>query len=577
MGDAAALTVVQREPREHMLGRFKLVPGRQLLLDGEPVALGAKPLNILSTLVAANGNLVTKDELIEQTWPGLVVEENALQAHISAIRKALGEDARWIVTVPGQGYRFSGPKPDQQPANVPPEPTVAPGSADPEIQVDKPRRQWSKLWIAIAAGLILLAAVAGWATWRAIRPTAPGAMRIDRYLVLPFVNRTGDPANENFVDSLSDSMAGRIAGQIWESEVVGHTKAFALKGQPVNETKLGEQLGLDYIVEGSLLPSASDIEVAATLIDAHDGTQIASVSAKAPKGEPETELQWLSSGLVDQLRWAVVRDVRRRIAAEGPKDKDIRNLVVRAETLQDEESLGAELKEAERLADMALAIAPHNVHVLCARASPRVQFVNAYGYADEAERTANLDIADAALAEAAQLEPNRAAIRLVLGDLRSAQGRHDAAHAEFQRVLDLDPLNAYALDGLAMEDIYLGQPEAALPKLERARALNPDDAYLIDGDVAVAELLLGHDEAALKAVRQAVTVDSGDPWVWVNLTGLLQLNGRTDEAHATLATLRRLNPGITIAKLRLADANTAPRFRQAQERLYAALKDAGLD
>jgi hypothetical protein len=74
-----------------------------------------------------------------------------------------------------------------------------------------------------------------------------------------------------------------------------------------------------------------------------------------------------------------------------------------------------------------------------------------------------------------------------------------------------------------------------------------------------------------------VTVDSSDPWVWINLTGLLQLNGRTDEAHAALATLRRINPGLTVAKLRLGDANAAPRYRQAQERLYAALQAVGLE
>lgn len=569
MGDAA-LTIAERE---YALGRFALVPGRQLLLNGEPVALGVKPLNILSVLVAANGNLVTKDELIEQTWPGLVVEENALQAHISAIRKALGENASWIVTVPGRGYRFAGPKFSQPPGAISAEsPAMAPAGAP----VEQPRR-WSRLRVAIVSGLVVLAAIAAWATWRAVRPSTASAIQVDRYLVLPFVNRTGDPHNEDFVDSLSDAAAGRVAGQIWESEVVGHNKAFALKGQPVNETKLGEQLDLTYIVEGSLLPNASDLEVAATLIDAHTGTQIASVSAKAPKSEPEKARQWLAAGLIDQLRWAVIRDVRRRIAAERPNDGDIRNLVVRAETLEDEESIGPPIKEAERLVDMALAIDPHNVHALSAKAAARIQFVTAYGYADEAERTENLDLADAALVEAARLDPNRTAVRLVLGDLRSAQGRHDAARAEYQRVLDLDPLNAYALDGLATEDLYQGDPEAAIPKLEQAKQLNPDDAYLIDGDIAMAELQLGHDDAALKAIRQAVTVDSSDPWVWINLTGLLQLTGHADEAHAALATLRRLDPGLTIAKLRLGDAGTAPRYRQAQERLYAALKEAGLE
>src|ERR1700743_4023712 len=94
---------------ELAFGRFRLQPGRQLLLGNDPIPLGAKPLNILTALVTAQGDLVPKDELIQRVWPGMVVEENAIQAHISAIRKLLGEDARLIATVPGRGYRFAGP------------------------------------------------------------------------------------------------------------------------------------------------------------------------------------------------------------------------------------------------------------------------------------------------------------------------------------------------------------------------------------------------------------------------------------------------------------------------------------
>ena len=92
-----------------VIGRFTLQPGRQLLCGGAPVAIGAKTLRVLSALVEAPGEVVTKDELMERVWPGLIVEENTLQAHISALRKALGEDGRWIATVPGRGYRFAGP------------------------------------------------------------------------------------------------------------------------------------------------------------------------------------------------------------------------------------------------------------------------------------------------------------------------------------------------------------------------------------------------------------------------------------------------------------------------------------
>jgi tetratricopeptide (TPR) repeat protein len=132
------------------------------------------------------------------------------------------------------------------------------------------------------------------------------------------------------------------------------------------------------------------------------------------------------------------------------------------------------------------------------------------------------------------------------------------------------------MDGLAMEDIYQGLPGAAIPKLDLALATNPEDAYMVYGDKAILQLSLDHDAEALAAARQAVTVDSTDPWAWFTLAGLLQIAGQTDEAKAALDSLRKINPEITIAKIRMGDVNVSPVFKKAEERLYAALKDAGM-
>ena len=87
---------------------------------------------------------------------------------------------------------------------------------------------------------------------------------------------------------------------------------------------------------------------------------------------------------------------------------------------------------------------------------------------------------------------------------------------------------------------------------------------------------LGRDAEALAAARQAITVESTDPRAWFTLAGLLQISGQTDEARGALEKLRRINPDITIAKLRMADVNVSPLFKKSEERLFAALKDAGM-
>jgi tetratricopeptide (TPR) repeat protein len=92
---------------DRSFGQFTLQPHRQLLAAGEPVHVGGKALDVLSVLVAAEGQLVTKDELMHAVWPNSVVEENALQVHISALRKVLGSEAHRLTAVWGRGYRFN--------------------------------------------------------------------------------------------------------------------------------------------------------------------------------------------------------------------------------------------------------------------------------------------------------------------------------------------------------------------------------------------------------------------------------------------------------------------------------------
>ena len=114
----------------YAIGRFMLEPHRQLRDGARPVDLGGKALDILSVLATANGSLVTKDELMEAVWPGVVVEENAIQVHVSAARRALGEEAGRLVTVWGRGYRLKAAPIDSAEAAGGTSPL--PPSSDPE-------------------------------------------------------------------------------------------------------------------------------------------------------------------------------------------------------------------------------------------------------------------------------------------------------------------------------------------------------------------------------------------------------------------------------------------------------------
>ncbi len=197
--------------REFIFGTMTLQPGRQLLANGEPVPLGRKSLDILSALASARGELVTKDELMEAVWPGLVVEENAIQAHVVALRKALGGEADRLKTVRGFGYRFA---------------------------------------VQAAAGTA---------------PQAPPSVA-----ALPFANLTGDPAN----DYLGDGMAEELICTLSRADglaVPARTSTFAYKGVDRDIREIGRELGVTAVLEGSVRLAGDHIRVTAQLIDAATG------------------------------------------------------------------------------------------------------------------------------------------------------------------------------------------------------------------------------------------------------------------------------------------------------------------
>jgi TolB-like protein len=197
----------------YRLGRFTLEPRRQLLDSGRAVALGGKALDLLSTLAEAAGDLVTKDQLMAAVWPGIVVEENAIQVHISAARKALAEEAGRLATVRGKGYRLD---------------------IDP--------------------------------------PAAPASepKRIESVAVLAFANLTGDPAN----DFISDGIAEELITTLYRSSTLripARTSSFAYKGREVDVRAIGHELNVDAVLEGSVRKSGERIRVTAQLVEAATG------------------------------------------------------------------------------------------------------------------------------------------------------------------------------------------------------------------------------------------------------------------------------------------------------------------
>ena len=203
----------------YKFGRFELKPAtRQFLVDDQPTPLGDRAFDVLLALIERRERLVTKDELLEVVWPGLVVEENNLQVQVSALRKVLGNSA--IATVTRRGYRFTlqvraeGPPHPAQSLEAPP---VADGADKPSIAV------------------------------------------------LPFVNMSDDTANEYFADGLAEELLN-VLSKIRGLRVVSRTSAFSFKGAKVDIPTVAQKLNVATILEGSVRKAGNRVRISAQLI-----------------------------------------------------------------------------------------------------------------------------------------------------------------------------------------------------------------------------------------------------------------------------------------------------------------------
>src|SRR5712692_892527 len=223
--------------QEHRVFRFEPfrldVRNAQLWRGPEVIRLTSKALAVLRYLAERSGQLVTKDEIFAAVWPGVVVSDSALVACIGELRRALGDERRtphFIETVHGRGYRFIAP------ISIAAQPV-----SSSEFQVSS-------------------------------SPPAPPLPLPDKpsIVVLPFVNLSNDPEQEYFSDGLTEVLTGDLS-KISSLFVIARNSAFTYKGKAVKVQDVGREMGVRYVLEGSVLKAEGQVRITAQLIDATTG------------------------------------------------------------------------------------------------------------------------------------------------------------------------------------------------------------------------------------------------------------------------------------------------------------------
>src|SRR5437764_226193 len=253
---------------------------RVLLRDGQPIILPPKDLETLLVLVENAGHIVEKEELLEKVWSGVFVEEGNLARHVFNLRQALGyaADGRpYIETIPRRGYRFVATVQEDGEAVAPP--SVAPSSEQPgtKVQSSQKRIQW--LW-ALA---VMALAVTGYFASRRIWPRQNSSPQRVMLAVLPFVNLSGDAHEDYFADGLTEEMTAQL-GQFQPGKlgVIARTSIVRYKGTKENVAQIGRELGVGYLLEGSVRRGGDRVRITAQLIRATEQTHLWAESYERP-------------------------------------------------------------------------------------------------------------------------------------------------------------------------------------------------------------------------------------------------------------------------------------------------------
>lgn len=241
----------------------------ELRRDGVVQHVEPKVLDLLLYLAHHRERLVTKDELLDRVWPGVVVAESALTRAMSLARAAVGDTARGqtvIETVSGRGYRFRAP--------------VEAGAARPAEPTSLVRPRLRRRLVYVAAGLLALL-VAGWMTWPAAMglymdlagladpPEIPPLPEQPSVAVLPFADFSPDARHAYLADGIADELTAGL-GRFREIFVIARSSAFMYRGPEVDAKRVGRELGVRYVVEGSVRASDVRAVVTAQLVSLYD-------------------------------------------------------------------------------------------------------------------------------------------------------------------------------------------------------------------------------------------------------------------------------------------------------------------
>jgi TolB-like protein len=391
-------------------------------------------------------------------------------------------------------------------------------------------------------------------------------------VVLPFGNIGGGAEQEYFVDGVTESLTTDLS-RIRGSFVIGRNTAFTYKGKHVDLKQVGRELGVHYVLEGSVQHSGIRIRVNVQLIDAESGNHLWAERFDKPLGDLFDMQDEIVARLANQLGTELIAAEARR-AQEAP-DPDSVDLYFQGLASFNQGVTLENMAQARRFFERALALDRNHLDALLGVG--RVDANMGASFLSD-DRSARLAAAEATIGRVLSQRPNDALAHETLGSVLHQTRRPDQAIAELERALVLDPNLAAAHGGIGLAKIFIGRAVETEAHVSEALRLSPRDsfAWVWLQYAGGAKLTLGANEEAVARLRRSIELNRNSPIVHFFLAAALANLGKLDEALAETRFGLALDPAFTIRRFRAGQENDNPIFLAGKERILGGMREAGV-
>jgi adenylate cyclase len=430
-----------------------------------------------------------------------------------------------------------------------------PAQAKPAMPTGPPAAKRRSALAPLAAGiaaLLIMIAGSGWYFLAGGRSTPPGAARLS-IVVLPFTNLSNDPAQDYFADGVTENLTTELS-RLHNSFVIARNTAFTFKGKNVDAKAIGKELGVRYVLEGSVQRDANRVRVNAQLIDAESGAHLWADRFDEDVADLFKLQDEVVARLARALQVELVNAEAQRSLHDRPRNPDAIDLTMRGSALLNQPLTKANRFEARDLFEQALALDPTNADALAGAA-----FVDSSDYVLGLSEQ-SVDMYARAMQQANQallLDPDQATAHYTKARLIIFRAKpNDAASAneiiaEAEASLRADPSFARAYWAMANGEMLLGRYEQGMSNLEQAMRISPRDS-----SIGVWHMDMGRDLLALRRTDAAVqeglkAIDSGfrQATAYAALAAFYAAADKAPEAKAALGEAMKLNPKLSVASL----------------------------